>query len=251
MIKFTGKIKSGRGRATALGYPTVNIRLEDSSPTGIYVAEVEAKGKKYMAAAFADQKRKLLEAHLLNFSGDLQGEVITITLMKKIRNSKKFPDDATLRAAIADDVGKVPNYFNKKIRIMVFGTFDIIHEGHANFFKQARALADDPYLIVSVARDSSVARIKAARPRNSESIRLAKIEKHPLVDKAILGDAKGYIGHIRANMPDIIALGYDQEGEYVENLENDLKRAGLSVKVVRMKAFQPEKYKTSKLGASR
>ena len=36
-------------------------------------------------------------------------------------------------------------------RIMVFGTFDMIHAGHEDLFRQARALAKEPYLIVSVA----------------------------------------------------------------------------------------------------
>ncbi len=53
-------------------------------------------------------------------------------------------------------------------RIMVFGTFDMIHEGHADLFRQARALASDPYLIVSVARDAVAQRIKGNRPRHSE-----------------------------------------------------------------------------------
>ena len=46
-------------------------------------------------------------------------------------------------------------------RIMVFGTFDIIHAGHEDLFRQARALAEDPHLIVSVARDSAAARHRA------------------------------------------------------------------------------------------
>ncbi len=132
-------------------------------------------------------------------------------------------------------------------RIMVFGTFDILHEGHVDFLRQARSLAPDPYLIVSVARDVSVARVKGARPRHPENGRLAAVVRHELVDEGVLGDLEGYIAHIRANMPDIIALGYDQEGEYVENLEKDLQEAGLSTKVVRLAACKPEVYKTSKL----
>ena len=144
------------------------------------------------------------------------------------------------------------------IRIMVFGTFDMIHEGHTDLFKQARALAlrqgsgksPDPYLIVSVARDEVVTRIKGTKPKNSETERRSAVAKHELVDEAVLGDAEGYIRHIRANKPDIIALGYDQEGEFVENLEKDLVKAGMETRVVRLAAFKPELYKTSKLSRS-
>ena len=132
-------------------------------------------------------------------------------------------------------------------RIMVFGTFDMLHPGHEDFFRQARALAPDPYLIVSVARDSAAARHRAAGPRHSEEERAALVRAHELVDEVVVGDEAGYINHIMAARPDIIALGYDQTGEYVEHLERDLTTAGLKSKVIRLQAFQPETYKTSKL----
>src|ERR1043166_1725145 len=81
-------------------------------------------------------------------------------------------------------------------RIMVFGTFDIIHPGHEDFFQQARSLDPKPYLIVSVARESAVERNKGQKPRNSEAQRLSSVLKHRLVDDAILGDEKGYLAHI-------------------------------------------------------
>ena len=78
---------------------------------------------------------------------------------------------------------------------------------------------------------------------------LLNVVQHPLVDRAILGDKRGSIAHITEEAPDIIALGYDQTGEYVEKLEDDLKKAGLATQVVRLEAFQPETFKTSKLRA--
>ena len=132
-------------------------------------------------------------------------------------------------------------------KIMVFGTFDMLHEGHEDFFRQARSLSRDPYLIVSVARDSAVERVKGERPKHDERARLSRVAAHPLVDKAVFGDESGYITHIRAHAPDIIALGYDQEGEYVEHLKEDLHAAGLTTRIARMKAYKPERYKTSRL----
>lgn len=134
-------------------------------------------------------------------------------------------------------------------RIMVFGTFDMIHPGHEDMFRQARELAEHAHLIVSVARDVSVARIKGFLPKNSESVRREQVAAHRLVHEVVLGDVDGYVAHIVAAQPDIIALGYDQEGEYVQHLEDDLCKAGLSVQVVRLQAHKPEVYKTSKLRA--
>ena len=133
------------------------------------------------------------------------------------------------------------------IRIMVFGTFDMIHEGHEDFFRQARSLASEPYLIVSVARDVSAARVKGFPPRRAENERLTAIAVHPLVDQAMFGDEIGYLEHIAEAKPDVIALGYDQDGEYVNNLEKDLREANLAITVARLKSYLPELYKTSKL----
>ena len=132
-------------------------------------------------------------------------------------------------------------------RVMVFGTFDMIHAGHEDLFQQARGRVAEPFLIVSVARDSSVLRIKGVLPRRGEGERLHLVQAHRLVDEAILGDEEGYIAHIATAQPDIIALGYDQVGEYVENLEKDLHNAGLKTKIVRLVAHEPEVFKTSKL----
>ncbi len=132
-------------------------------------------------------------------------------------------------------------------RIMAFGTFDMLHAGHEDFFKQARALAPEPHLIISVARDTAAARHRGIPPRRDETARHADVAAHPLVDEAVLGDEVGYLPHIVAARPDIIALGYDQQGEYVNTLERDLTNVGLSTKVVRLQAFKPETYKTSKL----
>ena len=138
-------------------------------------------------------------------------------------------------------------YSSPMTRIMVFGTFAMVHEGHVDFFRQARALAKKPYLIVSIARDSVAERIKGTKPKRNERERRSLLERNILVDEVVLGQEDGYIEHIIAAKPDIIALGYDQEGEYVSNLGKDLLGASRKVQIIRLKAFKPETYKTSKL----
>ena len=107
---YTGIVQSGSKRASALGYPTLNIPLDNADPSGIYAAFVKIGEEKYEAVVFADQKRKLLEAYLLDFSKDVYGWKVTMELLKKIRESKKFTDDAGLRKAIAEDVTSVRQY---------------------------------------------------------------------------------------------------------------------------------------------
>ena len=138
-------------------------------------------------------------------------------------------------------------YYRGMTRVMVFGTFDGLHEGHLDFFRQARAIAVDAQLIVSVARDASVERIKGRPARIKEDDRLSSVATCSLVDEAILGDREGSMRHIEASRPDIIALGYDQSGEYVESLQEQLQDAGLKTRIVRLVAYMPEVYKSSKL----
>ena len=120
----------------------------------------------------------------------------------------------------------------KKTKIMVFGTFDGLHKGHLNFLKQARKLARNPSLIVSVARDKNVKRIKGKLPAKNEKKRAILIKKlsgsSKLVEKVVLSGVKNHVPHIIREHPDIIALGYDQKA-YVQNLKKDLKNKGLVV----------------------
>jgi FAD synthetase len=127
---------------------------------------------------------------------------------------------------------------------MVFGTFDVLHPGHLNFFKQARKLAKRPFLIVSVARDANVKKIKSKDPLFNERKRLALVKKTPGVDKAVLSASTDYLGHILKHKPDIIALGYDQKA-YTHRLRLDLWQRGFEPKIVRLKAFHPKKHKSS------
>ncbi len=130
----------------------------------------------------------------------------------------------------------------EKTKIMVFGTFDGVHKGHENFFKQARILVKNPYLIVSIARDKNVKKIKGRLPDKNEKERMLLIGKCKLVDKVILGGVDKYLPHIVKEKPSIIALGYDQV-EYVKNLKKDLQNLGFKIKIIRLKPHKEHIYK--------
>lgn len=122
----------------------------------------------------------------------------------------------------------------------------MIHAGHRHMFAQARALAKNSKLIVSLARAKNVERIKGRAPRRTDAERLAQIRQLPEVDVAVLGGVRNHLPHIVRLRPDIIALGYDQNA-YVAGLRANLKAAGLQTKIIRLKPYKPEKYKTSLL----
>lgn len=129
-----------------------------------------------------------------------------------------------------------------KTRVMIFGTFDELHKGHLNFFKQARSFMKNSFLIVSIARDKNVLRIKGKYPDRNERARMALVKKCRLADKVVLSGINDSLPHILKMRPDIIALGYDQKA-YVKNLKKDLKNKGLLVEIVRLKPYKEEIYK--------
>jgi FAD synthetase len=135
--------------------------------------------------------------------------------------------------------------FRKVKKVMVFGTFDLLHPGHINFFSQAKQLGR--ILIVSVARDRNVKKFKGYAPVFNEKKRVDIIKRHKIADKVVLGDLNDPWKHIKKERPDIIALGYDQKPYVSKNDKTflqDLKKHDLNVRVVRLRAFLPQRYKS-------
>ena len=130
----------------------------------------------------------------------------------------------------------------RRTKIMVFGTFDGLHKGHLHFFRQAKILARNPFLIISIARDKNVAKIKGEIPFLNEKERTILVKKCRLADKVVLSGVKNHLPHILKENPDIIALGYDQKF-YVKNLKKDLKNKGIFVKIKRLKPYKEKIYK--------
>lgn len=128
--------------------------------------------------------------------------------------------------------------------MIVFGTFDVLHPGHLDFFRQAKAKGD--CLIVVVARDENVKKIKGRLPKNFEGKRLKEVKAAELVNKAILGDKKDKYKLIKKFKPYVICLGYDQEVDLKE-LKRSLQEFNLSAKIHRLKSYKSSLYKSSKL----
>lgn len=129
-------------------------------------------------------------------------------------------------------------------KVLVFGTFDGLHEGHKDFFRQAKQFGD--HLMVVVGRDSTVERVKKRLPKHNENERLKAVEACEAVDFARLGNenTSPYLV-IEQLKPDVICLGYDQTF-FTEKLEAALTEMGMEhVQIHRLKAFKPEIYKSS------
>ncbi len=134
----------------------------------------------------------------------------------------------------------------RKKRVLASGVFDLVHLGHALFLRDAKkAGGREAKLIVVVARDSTVKRLKRSPPILPEETRRGLVEALKPVDKAVLGsDRFDVLGIIRKYKPDIIALGYDQDS-VAKIVERHIKMEKLPVKVVRIKKFEKEALNSS------
>lgn len=126
-------------------------------------------------------------------------------------------------------------------KVIVFGTFDILHPGHAHLLKEAKEYGD--CLTVVVARDDTVCEVKGKKPRFSENDRVNNLNKLKIADKIILGCLDDKYKVISEEKPDIIALGYDQK-VFVDNLADAIDD---HVKIVRISPYMEDLYKSSKI----
>src|SRR3989338_642861 len=131
-------------------------------------------------------------------------------------------------------------------KVINFGSFDILHEGHRHYLNEAKGYGD--YLIVVVARDENILRFKGRKPRNDEKYRLNEIRKLDFVDEAVLGHKDDILEVLEEFRPDVICLGYDQKTVDEQKLKKELEKRNLKAIIVRAKPYKEDVYKSSKLG---
>lgn len=128
-------------------------------------------------------------------------------------------------------------------KAMCFGTFDGLHEGHRDFLKQASVHGT---LRVIVARDTTVMQVKGRPPLANETKRVQALKDEGY--DAVLGNQEDKYAVIEEYRPECICLGYDQVA-FTDKLEISLLNRGITSKIIRLDAFRPEVYKSSKLNA--
>ena len=112
LFSFTGRVIAGHHLGHTIGFPTANIVVdpEERTPTlGVYAAWVTLPDGTRRAAVTNLGVRPTVEAagalwvesYLLDFSGDLYGQELTVTLCHFLRPEQRFPSVEALRQAIA------------------------------------------------------------------------------------------------------------------------------------------------------
>ena len=108
-----GKVVVGDKRGRVIGFPTANVLPEACSLVpgrGVYVGHVWVEAERYGActnvgvAPTFDQRDSRVEAHLLDYQGDLYGRVVEVTFVERLRPEKRFFGADELKEQIERDI---------------------------------------------------------------------------------------------------------------------------------------------------
>jgi len=129
-------------------------------------------------------------------------------------------------------------------KILIFGTFDGIHEGHLFFIKEAKKQGDS--LVAIVARDSMVKELKGRLPNFNEIERINNLLEIPEIDLVLLGDPQiGTYNVLKEVKPNVVYLGYDQQSLY-DNLNKAIKNERVpKTEIIIGQAHKPEIFHSS------
>ena len=109
--EIEGRVVKGEQLGRELGFPTANVHyLNTIIPhDGVYAGWVQFNNKTYKSAISTGcrpqfkGKKRFLEAHIIDFSGDIYGTRIKVSLVKKIRNEEVFSNIENLKKQMGLD----------------------------------------------------------------------------------------------------------------------------------------------------
>ena len=122
-FNLTGKIVKGDGLGKKINYPTANIFIEETykiiPKDGVYLVETTIKNKLFKGMMNIGHRPtigtnvKSIEVHLFNFNEDIYGQVISIKMISKIRDEKKFSSIQALKEQLVKDENYCLKLINK------------------------------------------------------------------------------------------------------------------------------------------
>jgi len=109
----TGLVVPGARRGHQLGFPTANLNLDQRLVTpamGVYAARVRWDGANHDSVAsigtrptFEDRTEPILEAYVLDFTGDLYGQLLRVEFVERLRPELRFDSADALVAQMNKD----------------------------------------------------------------------------------------------------------------------------------------------------
>ena len=122
-FNLTGKVIKGDGLGKRIMYPTANIFIKEKykiiPKDGVYLIKTFIKNKFYNGMMNIGHRptiganEKSLEVHLFNFNKDIYGEQISVDIISKIRDEKKFSSIEALKDQLVKDENHCLKLINK------------------------------------------------------------------------------------------------------------------------------------------
>jgi riboflavin kinase/FMN adenylyltransferase len=115
---FSGLVRHGDKRGRTIGFPTANLKPDDPAKLlpadGVYAVRVslsEADGDAYTKTGMmniglrptVDGTRHLAEVNIFDFNEDIYGRVLTVQVISRIREERKFSGLEALQAQLSSD----------------------------------------------------------------------------------------------------------------------------------------------------
>lgn len=115
-----GPVARGDGRGVGLGFPTANVQPHNRviPRRGVYVTAtlINRQWRRSVTnigvrPTFGDALEPSVETHLIDWSGDLYGDVLRVRFLHRLRDEKKFGSIEELKSQIERDVTRAERYF--------------------------------------------------------------------------------------------------------------------------------------------
>lgn len=112
---ITAKVVNGNRLGHTIGFPTANLDVEEDVAVpkqGVYAAVVKIlkDGTKHPAMVNIGTRptvmrgdETVIEAHIINWKGDLYGQDITVRFLERLRDEKKFDSIEALKQQLRED----------------------------------------------------------------------------------------------------------------------------------------------------
>lgn len=119
---LAGLVVPGQKLGGSIGTPTSNLKVENEllPANGVYVTRAIVGTHSYEAVTnvgirpTVGGKNLTVEAHLLDFSGDLYGQNLELEFLRKLREEKRFDGIDGLKSQIQHDIGEAREFFQKQ-----------------------------------------------------------------------------------------------------------------------------------------
>jgi len=115
-----GRVVRGAERGGTLGFPTANLHPQNRviPRTGVYITATLIDGQWRRSVTnigirptFGSDNESSVETFVMNWSGDLYGDVVRVRFLHRLREEKKFNSIDELKSQINQDVAWAEKYF--------------------------------------------------------------------------------------------------------------------------------------------